>query len=441
MLVLLILFPVAMGIGTFLESWYSTDAARIWIYNAWWFELLMLLLMVNFMGNIKKYNLLSKEKLSVLILHLSFIFILLGAFVTRYIGDEGVMPIRENNVSNTYLSEKTYLTVFVDGTEDGVPQRKTLKSYLLLSEHVNNDFTINDNFYSKDFSISYYDFKENVTEGLVLDPSGERYIKLVEALDGNRQEHYIKEGQVTSIQNILFSFNYYQKGAINVTSEAGEYYIESPFDGIYTIMSNQQSAELNKDKKQLLELRSLYQIPGFQFVFPEPALRGVFEIVDAEVTDREVEDALYLKVNYNGKSEDVSLLGGRGYVNNPKKVTIDDLDFYLSYGSDEVQLPFSIKLNDFIAEKYPGTVNSYSSFKSKVTVEDKRKAIKEVFLFSCFARNLNLVLPAKNIAVILINKRRYPAYVINVPQKSSLTDRTVPFSSGSNDAWKKRYPL
>ena len=383
MLVLLILFPLAMGIGTFLESWYSTDAARMWIYNAWWFELLMLLLMINFMGNIKKYNLLSKEKLSVLILHLSFIFILLGAFVTRYIGDEGVMPIRENNVSNTYLSEKTYLTVFVDGTEDGVPQRKTLKSYLLLSEHVNNDFTINDDFYSKDFSISYDDYKENVTEGLVLDPSGERYIKLVEALDGNRQEHYIKEGQVTSIQNILFSFNYYQKGAINVTSEAGEYYIESPFDGIFTIMSNQQSAELNKDKKQPLELRSLYQIPGFQFVFPEPALRGVFDIVDAEVTDREVEDALYLKVNYNGKSEDVSLLGGRGYVNNPKKVTIDDLDFYLSYGSDEVQLPFSIKLNDFIAEKYPGTENSYSSFKSKVTVEDDK-----IFDYDIFMNNI-----------------------------------------------------
>ena len=293
------------------------------------------------------------------------------------------MPIRENNVSNTYLSEKTYLTVFVDGTEDGVPQRKTLKSYLLLSEHVNNDFTINDDFYSKDFSISYNDYKENVTEGLVLDPSGERYIKLVEALDGNRQEHYIKEGQVTSIQNILFSFNYYQKGAINITSEAGEYYIESPFDGIYTIMSNQQSAELNKDKKQLLELRSLYQIPGFQFVFPEPALRGVFEIVDAEVTDREVEDALYLKVNYNGKSKEVSLLGGRGYVNNPKKVTIDDLDFYLSYGSDEVQLPFSIKLNDFIAEKYPGTENSYSSFKSKVTVEDDK-----IFDYDIFMNNI-----------------------------------------------------
>ena len=383
MLVLLILFPIAMGIGTFLESWYSTDAARIWVYNAWWFEALMLLLMVNFMGNIKKYNLLSREKLSVLILHLSFIFILLGAFVTRYIGDEGVMPIRENNISNSYLSEKTYLTVLIDGENEGLTERKTLKSQLLLSEHVNNNFTINENFYNKNFSISFDDFRENVTEGLVLDPSGERYIKLVEAVDGNRREHYIKEGQVSSIQNILFSFNSYQKGAINITSEAGEYFIESPFDAQFTVMSTQQNGNLLKDKKQLLELRSLYQIPGFQFVFPEPALRGVFEIVDAEVTDREIEDALYLNLNYNGKNERVALLGGRGYVNSPKSITIDDLDFHLSYGSNEVQLPFSIKLNDFIAEKYPGTENSYSSFMSRVTVEDDK-----IFDYDIFMNNI-----------------------------------------------------
>ena len=383
MLVLLLLFPIAMGIGTFLESWYSTDAARIWVYNAWWFEVLMLLLMVNFMGNIKKYNLLSREKLSVLILHLSFIFILLGAFITRYIGDEGVMPIRENNISNSYLSEKTYLTILVDGDNEGITERKTVKSQLLLSEHVDNSFTIKENFYTKDFSISFDDYRENVTEGLVLDPSGERYIKLVEAVDGNRREHYIKEGQVSSIQNILFTFNIYQKGAINITSEKGEYFIDSPFDAQFTIMSTQQNGNLIKDKKQPLELRSLYQIPGFQFVFPEPALRGVFEIVDAEVTDREIEDALYLNLDYNGKTEKVILLGGRGYVNSPKSLTIDDLDFHLSYGSNEVQLPFSIRLNDFIAEKYPGTESSYSSFMSRVTVEDDK-----VFDYDIFMNNI-----------------------------------------------------
>jgi len=48
-----------------------------------------------------------------------------------------------------------------------------------------------------------------------------------------------------------------------------------------------------------------------------------------------------------------------------------------------VQLPFSIKLNDFIAEKYPGTENSYSSFKSKVTVEDDK-----IFDYDIFMNNI-----------------------------------------------------
>jgi len=75
-------------------------------------------------------------------MHLSWILILLGAFVTRYLGDEGVMPIRENTVSSSYLSEKTYLKVLIDGEKDGDEQRKTLKSKLLMSEHTNNNFKI-----------------------------------------------------------------------------------------------------------------------------------------------------------------------------------------------------------------------------------------------------------------------------------------------------------
>ena len=105
------------------------------------------------------------------------------------------MPIRENTMSNTYLSEKTYLKVLIDGIKDGEEQRKTLKSKLLMSEHTNNNFKISDDFNKEIFSIEYIDFRENVTEGLVLDPEGEIYIKLIEASDGNRREHYIKEGK------------------------------------------------------------------------------------------------------------------------------------------------------------------------------------------------------------------------------------------------------
>ena len=43
-----------------------------------------------------------------------------------------------------------------------------------------------------------------------------------------------------------------------------------------------------------------------------------------------------------------------------------------------MNLPFEIKLNDFIAEKYPGTENSYSSFESKITVMDNDNFVQEL---------------------------------------------------------------
>ena len=49
----------------------------------------MAMLVVCFLSNIKKHNLLAKGKRVVLVMHLSFILILLGAFITRYFGDEG----------------------------------------------------------------------------------------------------------------------------------------------------------------------------------------------------------------------------------------------------------------------------------------------------------------------------------------------------------------
>jgi hypothetical protein len=53
-----------------------------------------------------------------LLLHLSWIFIISGAFVTRY-SYEGMMPIREGAAENQFYSDKTFLTVFVDGDYKG----------------------------------------------------------------------------------------------------------------------------------------------------------------------------------------------------------------------------------------------------------------------------------------------------------------------------------
>ena len=63
----------------------------------------MVVFVINFIFNIKRYNLLKFSKWPVLMLHISWILIILGAFVTRYIGYEGVMPIRENLSSNSFI--------------------------------------------------------------------------------------------------------------------------------------------------------------------------------------------------------------------------------------------------------------------------------------------------------------------------------------------------
>ena len=89
------------------------------------------------------------------------------------------------------------------------------------------------------------------------------------------------------------------------------------------------------------------------------------------------EDGIALKVTANNETQIVKLLGGKGTNNAFKQVKIGELDFAIKYGSKVLELPFSIKLNDFIAERYPGTENSYSSFASEVTLIDPQNGVRK----------------------------------------------------------------
>ena len=169
----------------------------------------------------------------------------------------------------------------------------------------------------QDFEIAYVDFMENATEGLVLDPDGERYLKIVEASDGNRHEHYIKAGDVVNIHNLLFTLDNPIPGAINIEVIAGEYFITSPFAGSFMRMADQFQGALTTDEQQPLQLRSLYSLPNFQFVIPEPVLRGKFDIVQAEENNRCTAKCIAFKVSVGEETEIVTLLGGKGYSNDP----------------------------------------------------------------------------------------------------------------------------
>lgn len=381
--ILFLVFATAMAFGTFIESWYSTETARIWIYNATWFEVVMALFVINFSGNIGRYRLLRKEKWPVLVLHISWILIIVGAFVTRYISFEGMMPIREGSTENVFYSDKTFLTAYVDGTIDGSAKRKILEDKLIVTpEAIQSNLPWKSDFNGQEFRIRYAGFMDGAKMGLVPDENGKVFLKLVEAGDGNRHEHFLEDGRVTSIHNMLFALNKQTDGAVNIHAKDGSYQISTPFEGSFMRMADQLQGEVMADSLQKLELRSLYTLGGMRFVIPETLRRGKYGVVkvpDAEVTAA-TQDALVLEIESKGERVTKKLLGGKGSVNFSEPFSVGGLTFTLGYGSKVYELPFSITLNDFIAEKYPGTEKGYASFMSRITVKDERPFEYDIFM-------------------------------------------------------------
>ncbi|ARN76775.1 cytochrome C biogenesis protein [Nonlabens spongiae] len=375
---LLLAFALSMAAGTFIENSYDTPTSKMWVYNEWWFSLLMLWLMLNFIGNIKRYQLLQWKKWATLTLHLSWILIIIGAGITRYISFEGMMLIREGQTENTFFSEETYYDVIIQGEDaNGNPMQRSVKEELLISQY---DYKRSDDFkfYDKTVTVTIDSLIYDAVEGLkpTADGSGERYLKIVEAGGGNRHDHLLKEGEEASIHGVLFGVNVdpeeaAEKGLINIIENWDGYTIQTPFDGEYMRMADQQKGTVVKDSIQPLQLRSLYTMAGMQFVIPQPIMEGELGIVQSPEPTAAKAFGLLATVTSGDESKKIEMRGQKGIISDYTDVDINGLKVYIKYGSIARELPFQIKLNDFIANKYPGTEKAYSSFESKVTVIDE----------------------------------------------------------------------
>ncbi len=111
MLVLLLSYAASMGIATFVESKYGTAVARGYIYNHVWFYLLQLLLVVNFIGIVWRDKMLLFRKTGMLLIHVAFMVLLTGAFITRHFGYEGILHLREGETSDKIVSDNVTRTI------------------------------------------------------------------------------------------------------------------------------------------------------------------------------------------------------------------------------------------------------------------------------------------------------------------------------------------
>jgi len=378
---MLLLFAFSMAMGTFVENDYGTPVAKALIYNCWWFELIMLILVLNFIGNIRRYRLYQFKKLPLLVFHLAFVVIFIGGCITRYISFEGSMPIREGESSNQIISDATFFKMQIGKDDqalayDDVP-------VTLVSNHIpgylkpfKKTFSGEYDFHGERVKVKVLDFYPRAQDSLVKDASGVPTLHMVVLENGNRVNKYIPSGSVQLIQNLLFSFNKPTPGAINIDDSTGSFQISSPYEGNYMIMATQERKVVaGNDQQQPFNLRSLYTYGTLAFVVPEPAVQGHIMYFEGDKKTHEHDpDLLKVEIAASGQKDTVSFYGGKGMTNFQHQSEIGGLRISMAYGSKIYPAPFSLKLVDFKMEKYPGS-SSPSAYSSDVLIQNDGKEI------------------------------------------------------------------
>ena len=383
MAILILLFFVAIGYATFIENDFGTQTAKALIYNTTWFEVIIVLLSVNMIANINRYKLWRKEKWPVLLFHISFILIVVGAGVTRYVSFEGMMSIREGEQSNLIVSDRTFLQIIV---HDNAYQYSYDKPLLLhdyegpLEFLKSNNFSQDVKFLDNDISVDYVDYIPNAVDTLIIG-EGIPTLTIVLAGANGRETYYLQEGRAKRYLGLNFSFGTPLPGHVNFFYQNDELMVQLPSDGEFMRMSDRFQGSVKKDSIQPLMLRSLYMVDGQNFVIPilnEKATLTHYAGVNPE--GQEMEDLLKVRVRSNGEEQLIELFGDKGFVSNRNQFQLGGLNFSLSYGSKYYQTPFFIGLNDFQLERYPGS-NSPASFASEVTLIDgEEKTNHRVFM-------------------------------------------------------------
>ena len=372
--VLLLILAFSLGCATFIEDKFDTNTARALVYNSKWFEFLLLLLVLNFIGNIQKYKMLSVRKIPMLTFHLAFIALIIGSTITRYVGFEGSMHIREGKSSNILYSNEPYLLISAKDNNNEYSYDKLIN----FSALTDNSFSFKISTKDKGvLSVSYKDYIRNAIEKIVENVGdGNDVLQLTVSDRNGREDLYISNGDVKEMGGLSVSFNNNAvKGTIRIFEKNGKLNIVSPVNIVRNDMMASKIDTISKDTVAELQNKRLYSINGTLFVLNKLFKNAKLQLVSSN-EDVKTADALIVNAEYNGKKQEVAIIGGAGYSAIYQDVNFNGADVKMAFGEKPMELPFFIYLNDFILARYPGSM-SPSSFESNVTLIDNRNNLRD----------------------------------------------------------------
>ncbi|PKQ65582.1 hypothetical protein BZG02_00835 [Labilibaculum filiforme] len=371
--VLIILFAFSIGTATFIENDFGTPAARALVYDAWWFELLLLLLAINLVVNIFRYKLYKKEKWSIFLFHAAFIVIFIGSGVTRYIGYEGNMHIREGQTTNQITTMSSFIDVQLqaNGQINRESEKVTVSSVKTTEYHNRLDID------NKEVEISLRTLILNAQSTIAQSMNGKPIMEMVavgnEGMSG-MQSFTLEYMDQKNISGNLLSFG----GPANSNSVVFDYTdslrMNSPFDFSEVSMMGGDPIAMDANKWHVISPKKLYDLKGSKIVIKNFFPAAIYKYIQGE--DKNAPSVLVFDVKSGNEHKELIVKGAGNYVSAPSNLSINGIDVAIAYGPKNIEIPFSLQLNKFILDRYPGS-NSPSSFASEVTLHDKKNGIEQ----------------------------------------------------------------
>jgi cytochrome c-type biogenesis protein CcsB len=367
-LVLLLVFAIGTAVATFIEDRFDTVTAKLMVYDARWFEALLLLLVLNFIGNIKTFNLLSRKRITGFVFHFAFIIIILGAGVTRYFGFDGTMPIREGKSSDVFYSSDSYFQVKT--TYNNKDYFKAIP--LPLSEALHNSFKFKFDIEGKgNVQFAFKGIVRNAVNEIKENVDGGKDILELNALVNNNKEYFdIKEGESKEVGDIKLSFNNNKDTAadIRIIKKNDSLMMVSRNDLIRTTMQETEPIAILKDSFFPFKENYVYKSNDVLFLFKKIFKKAKIYPVPGSSKEQGL-DAVLFDITCNNFKQDEFIYSSAGYAPDFQDIEIAGIPFHVAYGYKEIKLPFSLSLEKFVLERYPGSM-SPSSFASNITLND-----------------------------------------------------------------------
>lgn len=374
---LLMMFAISIAYATFIENDYGTATAQALIYQAWWFELLLFVGVVNLAGSVIKYKLVTRKKWAILLFHLAFILIIIGAGVTRYFGFEGNMHIREGESTNQVVSVATYISLKASLNTAEVKSQTLVKFTPNTSNRYRETLRIGET----EVTVENELFVPGASETIVPDEKGTAIISIIYS-DANRQrmDFLLMPNDKKEMSSASFGFGTGEGSATIVFNQAG--------NGLTMVCADTiaVSSMMGPTGEQILPLVSypvkentFYQIGESGFVLKSFLPKATPALVQLPHEGKmATTNAFTAKITSGNETRRVNVFEMDGTVNDAASCTINGINLSISYGTIMRELPFRIFLTDFQLERYPGSM-SPSSYASEIVLKDSESSVERPF--------------------------------------------------------------